>query len=93
MCSKGKSLAYLRQKALKTLEISSTRGVQFNVYGYSALISGLKVSLKAIAKDYSICYSISREHFLEALALNNQDGEYFHEIRSRIEESYCKEAW
>ena len=42
------------------LEVDGKKDVQFNVYGYSALISGLMINLKAIVKDYSICYQIDK---------------------------------
>lgn len=82
-----------RRKSLKVLEVNEQRDVQFNVYGYSALISGMRINLRAVAKDYSICYVIDKEGFLEALAESPRDFEYFHEIRSRVEESSCKEVW
>lgn len=49
-----------RRKSLRVLEINEERGVQFNVYGYSGLISGLHINLRAVAKDYSICYVIDK---------------------------------
>lgn len=44
------------RKVLNTLEIDPKKEVHFNVYGYTSLISGLKVNLRAVSKDYSICY-------------------------------------
>lgn len=41
--------------------------VHFNVFGYSSLISNLRINLKAVAKDYSICYCLNREDILAAI--------------------------
>ena len=76
-----------------TLEISPKKDVHFNVYGYSSLISGLKVNLSAIARDYSICYCIDKSSILEAIYENEADFEYYHAIRSKIEEAGCKESF
>ena len=51
-------------RKLSTLEVDPKKVVFFNVYGYSALISGLKINLRAVASDYSICYLINRETLL-----------------------------
>ena len=80
----------LTRKILETLHIDHQKDVHFNAYGYSSLISGLKINLCAIARDYSICYCIDKENFLSAACENSADFEYFHEIRSKIEESSCK---
>ena len=74
------------------MEIDPSKEVYFNVYGYTALVSGLKVNLRAVARDYSICFCVSREGLMEAMQNSKEDIEYFHEIRSRIEENACKEA-
>ena len=47
-------------RSLKTIEYNPQKEVQFNVYGYTALISGLPIKLKAISKEYSTCYTVSK---------------------------------
>lgn len=48
------------RKRLLTMEIDPKKMVFCNVYGYSSVVSGLKVNLCAIARDYSICYYIDK---------------------------------
>ena len=55
------------------IEFDSKKDVQFNVYGYSALISGLIINLKAIVKDYSICYQIDKEDMLKIARESEKD--------------------
>ena len=50
-----------------------SKDVHFNVYGYSSLISGMKVNLSAIARDYSICYYIDKETIMDAIYENSAD--------------------
>ena len=69
------------------------KDVHFNVYGYSSMISGLKINLQAVARDYSICYFVDRETLMSAIDESEKDFEYYHEIRSQVEESKCKEAF
>ena len=78
------------RKILRVLEVDPNKEVHFNVYGYTSLISGLKVNLRAVAKDYSICYYVDKEIILSAINENKNDFQYFHEIRSRVEESRLK---
>jgi len=66
------------RKPLKTIEFLPEKEVQFNVFGYSALISGLNINLKAVVRDHSICYLISKEDILETMVEDDQDFEYFH---------------
>lgn len=47
--------------------------MQFNTYGYSALVSGLTINLKAVAKDYSICYRVDKEDILSAIVEDESD--------------------
>ena len=48
------------RKILATIEVDPKKDVYFNVYGYSALISGHKVNLCAVARDYSILYFVDK---------------------------------
>ena len=59
------------RKHLATIEIDPQKEVYFNVYGYTAVVSGLKVNLRAVARDYSICFCVDREGLREAM-LNSQ---------------------
>jgi hypothetical protein len=54
-------------RPLKVIEIDPNNEVQFNVYGYSQMISGLNINLKAVVKDYSICYTLVKEDFLNTI--------------------------
>ena len=54
----------LYRKVLNSLEVLPEKEVHFNVYGYTALASGLKVKLRAVAKDYSICYYVDKDSFM-----------------------------
>jgi hypothetical protein len=56
------------RKILRVLEVNPKKEIHFNVYGYTSLISGMKVNLRAVAKDYSICYYIDKEVLLSAIA-------------------------
>ena len=47
--------------------------MHFNVYGYSSAISGMKVKLRAVAKDYSICYCVDKENVLSAAMSTDKD--------------------
>lgn len=67
--------------------------MQFNVYGYSSLVSGLQINLRAVVKDYSIIYSVSKQEVQSAIVEDDRDFEYYHEIRAKIEQSYFKEIW
>ena len=57
----------LCEKKLVVLEVNPEKDVHFNVYGYSQLISGQKVNLRAIARDYSICYCLDKPSLLAAI--------------------------
>ena len=81
------------RKKLLTMEIDPSKEVHFNVFGYSSLISGLKVHLSAIARDYSICFYVDKDTLWSAVQNNSADFEYFHSIKSKVEESRCKEAF
>ena len=50
----------------------------------------MKVRLRGVAKDYSICYCVDRDNVLEAAKSTDHDFEYYHEIKSKIEQSSCK---
>ena len=52
----SKNQSSLLKKSMGTIEVEGKKDVYFNVFGYSALISGLIVNLKGHFKDYSICY-------------------------------------
>jgi hypothetical protein len=54
-------------RPLKVIEVLPGKEVYFNVYGYSQLISGLEINLKAVVKDYSICYTLVKEDFLSSI--------------------------
>ena len=58
---------FFGHKKLSKLEANPTKEVHFNVFGYSSLISGLKVKLRAVARDYSVCFSVSKENLLSAI--------------------------
>ena len=57
----------LSRKRLATIEIKPDKEVHFNTYGYTALISGHKLNLCAVARDYSICYYVDKESFINAV--------------------------
>ena len=77
-------------RCLQSIEIDDKKDVQFNIFGYSALISGLIINLKGIFKDYSICYHVNKEDILKIIVENKNDFEYFHEIKGKIEQSRFK---
>lgn len=54
-------------RCLNFLECKDKDEVHFNVYGYSALISGLAINLKAVVRDYSICYKVDKEDILKTI--------------------------
>jgi hypothetical protein len=89
MESKGGS----RVKSLRVLANDPAREVQNNVYGYSSLVSGLRVRLQAVAKDYCICYTIGRDKLMEIAVENERDFEYYHLIKARIDCSKIREEW
>ena len=80
-------------KCVRSIEVDSTKDVQFNVFGYSALISGLIINLKGIFKDYSICYKVDKEDIMKIIVEDKNDFEYFHEIKGRIEQNRFKEIF
>jgi signal-transduction protein with cAMP-binding, CBS, and nucleotidyltransferase domain len=75
------------------LSIDPKREVQDSVYGYSSLVSGLKVKLQAVAKDYCIVYTIDREQIQDIISQSERDFEYYHLIKARIETSKAREEW
>lgn len=55
------------RKIVQTVVFDPSKDVQFNIYGYTALVSGLNINLKAVAKDYSICYHVDKEDILSTI--------------------------
>lgn len=45
---------------------------------------GKQNRLKAYSKDFSDCYSIEKQQFLETINCDNQDFEKFHEMRENF---------
>jgi hypothetical protein len=50
----------LSRKKLGVIKIDPEKEVHFGVYGYSYVASGLKINLRAVARDYSICYCVDK---------------------------------
>ena len=63
---------------MATAQVRPEDEVQFNVYGYSAAISGMKIRLRGIARDYSICYCVDKDTILAAAKSTDRDFEYYH---------------
>lgn len=81
------------RKTLRTIHFDHKKEVQSNVYGYSGIISGLKIHLQAVARDYCLCYHLGKEELSRIIVENQQDFEYFHLIKNRIETCKVKESF
>ena len=44
-----------------------------NIYGYTALISGLMINIKAVVKDYSICYQVDKKDIMSTIIESEND--------------------
>jgi hypothetical protein len=53
--------------------MNPAKEVHFNVYGYSHLVSGFDINLKAVARDYSICYTLVKEDFTSSMIEDQRD--------------------
>ena len=78
---------------LKTIDMSPDKlnaEVSNNIYGYTAAFSNRKVKLEATAVDFTSTFSVSKEDILYCIGKHEQDFEYFHEIKGRIDQStFC----
>ena len=82
------------RKIVKVIDLSkNTVEVSDNIYGYTAVFSNRPARLEAIAKDFTPTYSINREDFLSCIVPNGKDFQYYHEIKSRIDQSDRCEEW
>ena len=72
------------KRNISVIQLDPKKEVHFNVYGYSALISGHRINLSAKVQDYSICFYVDKEAVLSAIKESPADFEYFHDIRRRI---------
>ena len=68
----SKQINFMR-KRLATIEVYPEKDVQFNIYGYSSLISGHKINLCAVAHDYSICYYVDKDSIINTVSENFTD--------------------
>lgn len=78
---------------LKSIQTSLKGDISDNCYGYSAAISTRNTKLYAISKVFSSCYYIDKSAFLECVKEKSADFEYYHEIKSRIDQAKICEAF
>lgn len=82
-----------RRKLLKVIASAGRAEVSDNVYGYTAAFSNRGVRLEAVAAEFTSTYSVAAEEFLAAVRRNAHDFEYFHEVKSRIDQGAFSEQW
>lgn len=75
------------KRTLKTIKNTLEKEVSDNIYGYTAVISTRPVHLYAIAKEYTSAYYIDKKNFMECVLDKDVDFEYFHEIKSKIDQA------
>ena len=78
---------------LKTIESNKEKQIYDNCYGYTAVISERPVNLYAIAKDFTSAYYVEKADFLDCTKGQTYDFEYFHEIKSKLDQSNITEAY
>ena len=86
------------QEHLKVMKVINTKTkshveVSDNIFGYTAVFSNRPVRLVAVAKDFTSTYSVSKSDILFCVHQNHSDFEYYHEIKSRIDQSIFCEEW
>lgn len=81
------------KKLLKVISTDHHTEVADNIYGYTTAFSNRPVRLEAIAKEFTSTYSVNSEEFLECMRQNRFDFEYYHEVKSRIDQSSFCEEW
>ena len=83
------------RKVLRTIDTSKRHPheVTDNIYGYTSVFSNRPVTLEAIAKSFTSTYSVSQEDLFLCIGKTQADFEYYHEIKSRIDQSSICEEW
>ena len=83
------------RKVLKVIDMSEKNQAEVcdNVYGYTLVFSNRPAKLEALAKDFTSTYSINKEDFICCVNQNHKDFEYYHEVKSRIDQSIFCEEW
>lgn len=87
------SCGHDRRKLLKVIASAGRAEVSDNVYGYTAAFSNRGVRLEAVAAEFTSTYSVAAEEFLAAVRRTASDFEYFHEVKSRIDQGAFSEQW
>ena len=70
---------------LKTINIVKDSEILVgNVFGYSYILAEKPLRLTAICKSTSICYSLSKNDFLECLSECQEDLEHYYRLKSEM---------
>jgi hypothetical protein len=78
---------------LKVIENTIKREVSDNCYGYSTVVSTRATKIYAMSKDFTSCYYIEKPHFLDCAGEKLPDFEYYHEIKSKIDQAKSCESF
>ena len=81
------------KKILRTIEPNETMEVSDNIYGYTFLMSNTPIKLTAINKEFVVAYFVEKKDFLETVMDNHLDGEYFFEMKTKIDSMSYPESW